>query len=222
MKWIEYFMRHHTVYNLFRQSIRLQKLIEAIIRFTPNNGRIVEIGCGSGLTLVLLNELKYQILGVDFDDDVLKYAKTNIGLTKGIQLLRADMNSLPLRDKIFDTVFHQGLLEHFSDEKIIHTLKEQNRIAKTIIIDVPTNREKHGKYSFGDERLLSINYWRRLISSADLKVIYMYGRGMIKLAYLLPAAVYYVFDYLFSYEIGFVCKEKAKFRAPTESLPWST
>lgn len=55
-----------------------------------------------------------------------------------LMLFQTDALSCPVRAGTFDIVFHQGLLEHFSDPRIL--LKENHRILKYggfLLVDVP-------------------------------------------------------------------------------------
>jgi len=215
-KWTEYLSARRHIYNLFRSSVRLKKLIEATIRFTPERGIVLEVGFGSGLTSILLSDLGYQVTGIDVDRSLINYAKTRterFRMMENIHFLRADACNLPFADKTFRTSFSQGLLEHFSDDRIIRTLTEQKRVSRTIIFDVPSNRSKLGPDSFGNERFLSVQHYRKLITSAGLKIIFMYGRGFSKFAYMLPLWILRIFDYHFGYNIGFICREKANNRS---------
>jgi len=204
-KWKKYLAKPE--YNIFNRTIHLQKLIETVIQYTPKKGKILEVGCGSGFTSILLSKLGYEVTATDINDDLLaKVIKLKIEFNSNIDVLKMDMLYLRFEDKTFDTVFHQGLLEHFDDETIISALKEQKRIAKCIIFDVPNSKYKLGSWNIGDERLLSITHWKKLIHTAGLKVIDIHGRGYTLLAHILPHGLVRLFDVLFTTSTIFVCK----------------
>lgn len=65
------------------------------------------------------------------------------------------MFNLNFKDKSFDVIFHQGVLEYYVDKNIISALDEQKHVGKIIVFEVPNSRSKLGPSSYGDERLLS-------------------------------------------------------------------
>ena len=81
-------------------------------------------------------------------------------------------------DKAFDIAFSQGVLEHYADDNIIRALAEQRRIARIVVIDVPSGRGKIGDY--GDERSISPAQWRELIQASGLAVVSESARGMAR------------------------------------------
>jgi len=201
--WADYFKDH----TIFDQARRYARLIKTIIRFAPKGGTLLEVGCGSGLTSILLHDLGYKVIAFDIDKDVLCEVKQRKKRYNAeIDLVRGDMCNLGFESNKFDVVFHQGVLEHFDDETIVSTLKEQKRLTKTLVFEVPNSRARQ---SYGDERLLSNRYWRNLISKAGLKIVYTYGNDLNYFGGIWPYGLVYVFyDFfgrLFGRQTGFVC-----------------
>lgn len=204
--WREYFENND--YNIFNQTIRLKKPIEVIVKYARKNGRILEVGCGSGFSSILLSKLGYDVTATDLDHDVLKYVlERKRDMNSSVKILRMDTLNICFKDKKFDVVFHQGLLEHFDDGSIEAALKEQERVAELVIFDVPNSRYKLGPGNKGDERLLSINYWEKLIRKAGLNIVGIYGRGLTRKAYFLPYGLVRLFEYLFTTSTIFVCRK---------------
>ena len=136
-----------------------------------------EEGCGIGTIAKILSKDPGVVVDlVDNDHDILILAYTNLSLSpqyKGIAShklwcpqnffetdIRTGRCSQPR-----DTIYSHGVLEHFSDEDIHDILNRQCSIAKTVVHYVPT--DGYDIPSFGDERLLSIQYW-----NAKFKPIY--------------------------------------------------
>lgn len=51
------------------------------------------------------------------------------------------------------------MLEHFTDEEIINTLKQQMNIAKIVIFGIPTKYFDQVETMYGDERYMSYKFW---------------------------------------------------------------
>ena len=145
--WVEYLKKD----TLFSNAIRLQHLVWTILHYVPKGSRILETGFGSGMTSILLADLGYSVTALDIDEKSVRIVKekfphfTNSGK---FTVLNGDMFTLPLQTKSFALVYHQGVLEHFSDQDIILALKENGRVAELVIFDVPNSRSK--LQDFGD------------------------------------------------------------------------
>ncbi len=90
-----------------------------IVRFTPNDNNIVEIGCGSGKVL----EAFPQGIGVDILFNKLRYKKKNTR-----RLIHASIFELPLKNGSMEVVICSQLIEHVAKDRMLFV--ELNRILK--------------------------------------------------------------------------------------------
>ena len=162
--------------NLYSEARRLDLFIDIVRRHAPNGGSLLEVGFGSGCTAILLADAGYRVTAIDLDRAVIaRFRSRYRDLSSRLTILQADMAHLPFVGTAqFDVVYHQGVLEHFDDESIVHALREQARVAKIVVFDVPNDRCPYRSY--GDERLLSNEHWLGLIESAGLHCIETWGR----------------------------------------------
>jgi SAM-dependent methyltransferase len=177
--------------TLFENSIRLRDLLWTIKRFVPLTSRLIEVGCGSGTAALLLADMGYRVAGVDLDPALVANASRRYSdwvRTGELEFQVANMFALPWHGDNFDLAYHQGVLEHFSDDEIIQALGEQHRIAKQLIFDVPNNRSDDRPY--GNERLLPPSRWRRLLSKSGWRIRQELGRGFHHPLYVLPHALF--------------------------------
>ena len=79
--------------------------------------RVLDLGCGNGYYLYLLNKLnsKLELIGVDKDNKALKSAKDKVGIN--IKLVLSDAKKLPFKDNSFDKILASEVIEHIEDEK---------------------------------------------------------------------------------------------------------
>lgn len=90
---------------------------------------VLEIGCGNGYYLSLLNRLniKLKLVGIDKDLLALKDAAKFIG-DKSVKLILGDAAKLPFESNSFDKVVISEVIEHVADEDVV--LKEAKRVLK--------------------------------------------------------------------------------------------
>ncbi len=152
---------------------------------------MLEIGFGSGTTAVLLADLGYRVVAIDVDEVLVERLHDRYSdwiRTGRLEVRRADMLALPWQGREFDLAYHQGVLEHFPDEQIVQALREQARVARWVIFDVPNHRL--WTRPFGNERLLTPSYWRELIQQSGLELVEERGRDFHRCLYFLPQAFF--------------------------------
>ncbi len=171
-------------FNLFDRSIILRELIKVIRQVTMPPAAVLEVGCGSGLTSVLLASMGYYVTAVDANIQLVEKVKRFEVAFPSLISTQADMFRMGFNDKAFDIAFSQGVLEHYSDDDIIRAFAKQKRIARLVVVDIPNGRGKVGDY--GDERSISPAEWRKLIRTSGLAVISESARGLARWSKSLP------------------------------------
>ncbi len=201
-------------FNVFSNSIRLESMIRAIGDQIPARGKILEVGLGSGATSRILADMGYAVTAIDIDERVVSRAKiVSTFPDNSLMIRQMDMFHLDFPEKHFDAVIHQGVMEHFEDDKIVEALIEQKRVARYVIFDVPNNRDNEKHY--GDERFLSLAQWRILIEKAGLKILAYNGRMCPRWSFILPHVLFKnkgpvtsAVNKLFGKAYYFICKEQ--------------
>ena len=137
---------------------------EELIKITNQGDKILEIGCGSGVTTLHLAKNGRICTAIDYSKssiDLLNSAIEQLKLNVEVKLLDA-RKKLPFDDNSFDYVFQAGLLEHFTREERIELLKLWNCVGKTMISLNPNAnsvayragkylQEKSGDWEYGME-----------------------------------------------------------------------
>ena len=133
-------------------------------------GSVLENGCGVGVYLDRLALSAGTAVGLEYDLDRARQAKTRTGVHPGAAITCAAGEALPFQSDSFDLILSHEVLEHVQDDRlavqeIIRTLKPFGRV----VIFVPNRGypfETHGifwrgQYHFGNIPL--INYLPRTI-----------------------------------------------------------
>ncbi|KAA0253221.1 class I SAM-dependent methyltransferase [Acidobacteria bacterium ACD] len=113
---------------------------EIQLLMSDRKGRILDIACGTGKTMSLLERFpEIEVHGCDISDLLIGKAKER-GIA-GDRLMVADAASLPYPDGSFDYAYTIGSLEHFTEEGIERVLCECQRVVKgTSFHMVPVSR----------------------------------------------------------------------------------
>lgn len=106
---------------------RAKKIIEGLD--LKKGERILEVGCGNGYYLSLLNrlDLNLELTGIDIDELALKDAAKFSG-NKEVKLILADGSKIPFPANSFDKIVMSEVIEHVDDEEAV--LKEVFRVLK--------------------------------------------------------------------------------------------
>lgn len=117
----------------FRKSPYIQKILS--YAHHPSNSLILEPGCGSGKFSLAMASLGYQVVVLDYVNDVLLGVRETEeelrgkwpGKIKGYCL--GSLEKLPFAKNKFNCVLNEGVLEHWlDDEERISVLMEMARI----------------------------------------------------------------------------------------------
>jgi len=146
--------------------------IKTIIdNFLPEiNLKILDIGCGTGGTTVLLK--KYgKVIGLEKNKYAQKLAKK-----RGLEIIAGDAHELPFSNQNFDLVTIFDVLYHKEIKDIKKTILEVNRVLKkdgfVLITDSAFNflKSTHDKALSGNKRF-TIDYLNKILENCGFATI---------------------------------------------------
>lgn len=159
-------------------KIKHKKKLIKILKKYSNNGKILEVGSGTGIVCSKLAYDGYNVSGLDSSKEIIQLAeqleKEYFGENK-VKYINQSMFELDMPKKSFDLCYSVGVLEHFEDDKIIDAIKKQLNISQKVIIVIPTTWFDDSETIHGDDRFLKLNYWRKLINCSGGKIIKEYS-----------------------------------------------
>ena len=111
----------------------LRKDLQYIISFVENNSRVLDVGCGEGVLIELLQEQK----NIDARGIEIKQSDVRLSVKKGLPVVQgdADCDLIHYPDKSFDYVISSKTLQATKNPKKV--LQELLRIGKKVIVSVP-------------------------------------------------------------------------------------
>jgi len=124
-------------YDLLASGFENKHRNAGVRKLSPAEGdAVLEIGCGTGRSIVALAELvgdSGKIYGLDISErmlDITRWRVKKAGLTERVFLVRADALQLPFKAGSFDSIFISFTLELFDDPEIQFVLLECLRVLR--------------------------------------------------------------------------------------------
>jgi arsenite methyltransferase len=139
--------------------------------------KVLEVGCGVGLTSVYLAEKGCMVTGVDISKGMIRKAKEKAEQKKvKVEFIVADAHKLPFRNNVFDAVICESVMAFIPDKK--KAMKEFARVTKpggyvgiteVAWIKEPPAEMKKKMSDFSGGELRTSEEWKKLLVDARLK-----------------------------------------------------
>lgn len=133
-------LREYLVNHYYSPDL-LSRLITTFIKDVPampsyvKKGKILDVGCGTGDTLILLKKLGWDIYGIDMDKNAI-----SIGKKRGLKNLKLgtfkDLDKYP--DNFFDAIRLYHVIEHLDDPALcLRLIRKKLKRNGELIIGTP-------------------------------------------------------------------------------------
>lgn len=111
------------------QVLDVEVYKNTLLAFIPKNRRLlVDLGCGVGRLFPFYLKKVKRVIGVDFSNNMIALAKELNKESPKVEFIHANLEKLPLSDRIADVVVLSMVLHHLSSPK--EAIKEAYRILK--------------------------------------------------------------------------------------------
>jgi SAM-dependent methyltransferase len=129
--------REGRYYDMAREQVRHAAILpgeyDFLRRHLPEQGVVLEVGCGEGSNLAVLERPGLRLLGCDLSGLALSRARREAPEDRARAFVRGDAELLPFAPGTFDAAFAVSLLEHLPDpgrvlEEMIGVLRRGGRL----------------------------------------------------------------------------------------------
>lgn len=123
-----------TILEIFTYP-RVEKMLSLLRRYLPQKGFAIEAGCGLGPWVIKLREMKYQVLGIDYEIECIKKIRE---YDSSLPVYVGDVRKMPFKDKTFAAYLSFGVIEHFTEgpeevlDEAFRTLAPDGRLILTV------------------------------------------------------------------------------------------
>lgn len=134
--------------NILEDKPFYESRIMPIFFEIPHGSKVLDVGCNDGTFIHMLKEKRNcDVTGIDLSETALEEAKK-----KGLNVMVADVESLPFPDKSFDVITCMEVLSHLFDAE--KAIKEIRRVLKSNGIFLGSCPHKNlENYAWDDKRL---------------------------------------------------------------------
>lgn len=94
-----------------------------------NLGKVLELGCGTGLYTETLQKMAKSVVATDFSDEMIEAAILKRGYLRNVEFLKADALNLPFEAESFDSVFMANLIHVIGNAERV--VQESKRVLKS-------------------------------------------------------------------------------------------
>ena len=102
----------------------LRYYVELVIRYAPPRSKVLDLGCGNGISARLLNQADFDVVGTDISPLFLEDAQT--WENPKLHYRVCDVMELPFESESFDVICSNELVEHLPDVET--ALTEMTRV----------------------------------------------------------------------------------------------
>lgn len=122
--------------QFFAPANTISKIQKHYLKYFPEHGSVLDLGCGEGLFLELLKTSGRKGIGVDSSSRSIAHCKAN-----GLEAVHMDvMEFLQSNEIKFDGIFASHLIEHFNPQdvlKLIQMMEKSLKPAGVLILITP-------------------------------------------------------------------------------------
>ncbi|BAD86430.1 SAM-dependent methyltransferase, UbiE/COQ5 family [Thermococcus kodakarensis KOD1] len=133
MGFVEYYsaFKAYSDINSEEYRRRIENLEPLLMKFMKTRGRVLDLACGVGGFSFLLEDLGFEVVGLDNSRFMLEKAREFAKEKESrVEFIEGDARELPFENDSFDYVLFIDSLVHFEPQDLAKVFKETARVLK--------------------------------------------------------------------------------------------
>ena len=155
-------------HTISETGFTITEVFKELLSHTEGVKNILEVGCGLGHNLALMDNLgDFNLTGIDIQSYATEKGKN---LYNNINFMNGDLLDLPFEDNSFDLVFSRMVLIHVHPEDLNQAIKEIRRVTKKYIAGIEYFSDKVEEIEWRGQKnvVWKMDYCRHFLEIPDL------------------------------------------------------
>ena len=138
-------LRKEYCWLIFDNYWYMTQFLKHLPHTNPEGKKLLDLGCGGGEFLWIMQNLGYQVYGVDFNENAINFAKNYLGINKNIY--KEDVISfLEGKKEGYDVITAFEIVEHLDNPKrLIELVYQALKPGGYFVASVPNRKRFFGK-----------------------------------------------------------------------------
>jgi len=146
------------------QAAKIEAALEGLK--IEKNDHALDAGCGTGILFEYVADKAETTVGLDISRKILLHAKERAKNFRGVCLILADADNVPLKDNTFSYIFAFTLIQNMPDP--VKALNEMGRVAKEDAVIVVT----------GLKKAFTLQGFEEFLRNAELNTVVLKNEGL--------------------------------------------
>jgi 2-polyprenyl-3-methyl-5-hydroxy-6-metoxy-1,4-benzoquinol methylase len=164
----EYWARQHSITSSRARFVPPYYCTRFVKRLQSGEGRILDVGCGTGVVLATLQSLDYELFGMDMASESINVAKEQV---TEAEFNLADAKYIPSKTDTFDCIIATELLEHVSGADAARECYRVLKPGGVALIVVPNGKGPWGRLDPSHVRFFTFQSIRDFLMESGFEIV---------------------------------------------------
>jgi SAM-dependent methyltransferase len=137
------------------ENFESERFFQQLLRYAPESGRVLDIGCGYSGMMHRLKERGYDVVGIDADERVVKHCTDD-----GLEVITGRFDEALYEEASFDIVICRSVIEHIEEPLILlGSIDDLLKPGGLLALETPNMGQAFASNAFGGFSPQYQTYW---------------------------------------------------------------